>query len=175
MPAGESSVRVVVGEPVAGPGPSSRGGGLRRVSRASLEGVSTRSRCAAAQRESCGLMRVTMGSRAAHVTAKAMSGGLAFRRCARRVSPGTARGMCARFRQRIAQARLRSLVSKGYWYKPMVKSGGAQREADAVVVLQIVLIKMVGGKAPDFSYTDRGGKSARASPGMPAQPPWRAI
>ena len=54
------------------------------------------------------------------------------------------------------EARLRSLVSKDRSYKPMVKSSGAQRESDGVVVPPIA--SAIGGKDPDFGHTGSGGK-----------------
>lgn len=44
-------------------------------------------------------------------------------------------------------------------YKPMVKSEGAQRESDGVVVPLIgVQHNASGGKGPDFGYADQAGK-----------------
>src|SRR5215211_637330 len=56
------------------------------------------------------------------------------------------------------EARLCSLVSKDPSYKPMVKSRGAQRESDGVVVPPIAGRNPVGGKGPDFGHAGRGGK-----------------
>jgi RNA-directed DNA polymerase len=57
------------------------------------------------------------------------------------------------------EARLRSLVSKDRSYKPMVKSIGAQRESDGVVVPVITAQhNAVGGKGPGFGHGGRGGK-----------------
>jgi RNA-directed DNA polymerase len=56
------------------------------------------------------------------------------------------------------EARLRSLVSKDRPYKPVVKSGGAQRESDGVVVPPIVGRNPAGGKGPDFGHVGGGGK-----------------
>ena len=50
------------------------------------------------------------------------------------------------------ETRLRSLVSEDRSYKPVVKSSGAQRESDGVVV------PLGGGKGPDFGHADGGGK-----------------
>jgi RNA-directed DNA polymerase len=50
------------------------------------------------------------------------------------------------------EARLRSLVSKDRSYKPMVKSAGAQRESDGVVVPLIAGRNPAGGKGPDFGH-----------------------
>jgi RNA-directed DNA polymerase len=73
-------------------------------------------------------------------------------------SRGTGSGTCARFRHGTGEARLRSLVSKDRSYKPMVKSAGAQRESDGVVVPQIAARNAVGGKDPDFDHAGGGGK-----------------
>ena len=56
------------------------------------------------------------------------------------------------------EARLRSLVSKDQWYKPMVKSAGAQRKSDGVVVPVIGVSNVEGGKGPDFGHAGYGGK-----------------
>jgi RNA-directed DNA polymerase len=55
------------------------------------------------------------------------------------------------------ETRLRSLVSKDRSYKPMVKSSGAQRESDGVVVPLIAVSNAAGGKGPDFGHAGRGG------------------
>ena len=65
------------------------------------------------------------------------------------------------------EARLRSLVSKDRSYKPMVKSSGAQRESDGVVVPLIAGMNPAGGKDPDFGHVGRGGKRE----GMPGTAP----
>jgi hypothetical protein len=56
------------------------------------------------------------------------------------------------------EARLRSLVSKDRSYKPVVKSSGAQRESDGVVVPMIAVSNAAGGKGPDFGHVGDGGK-----------------
>ncbi len=56
------------------------------------------------------------------------------------------------------ETRLRSLVSKDHSYKPMVKSSGAQRESDGVVVPVIAGRNPAGGKGPDFGHAGRAGK-----------------
>ncbi|MGC1955396.1 MAG: group II intron reverse transcriptase/maturase [Gammaproteobacteria bacterium] len=56
------------------------------------------------------------------------------------------------------ETRLRSLVSKDRSYKPMVKSNGAQRESDGVVVPPIAGRNPAGGKDPDFGHAGDGGK-----------------
>ena len=71
---------------------------------------------------------------------------------------GTGSGTCAGFRHGTGETRLCSLVSKDRRYKPMVKSGGAQRESDGVVVPRIAVSSAVGGKGPDFGHARGGGK-----------------
>ena len=71
---------------------------------------------------------------------------------------GTGSGTCAWFRHGTGEARLRSLVSKDRSYKPMVKSTGAQRESDGVVVPGIAGRSPVGGKDPDFDHAREEGK-----------------
>ena len=56
------------------------------------------------------------------------------------------------------ETRLCSLVSKDRAYKPAVKSLGAQRESDGVVVPPIAGRNPAGGKGPDFGHAGRGGK-----------------
>ena len=43
-------------------------------------------------------------------------------------------------------------------YKPMVKSGGAQRESDGVVVPEAARRGAVRRKGPDFGHAGSGGK-----------------
>ena len=52
------------------------------------------------------------------------------------------------------ETRLRSLVSKDRSYKPVVKSSGAQRESDGVVV-PLAASRVVGGRTPT-SVTSSG-------------------
>ena len=56
------------------------------------------------------------------------------------------------------ETRLRSLVSKDRSYKPMVKSSGAQRESDGVVVPGRDELSRAPGKGPDFGQVGDGGK-----------------
>src|SRR5438105_12022578 len=51
-----------------------------------------------------------------------------------RVPPGYGDRYVLKVRSGTGETRLRSLVSKDRSYKPMVKSDGAQRESDGVVV-----------------------------------------
>jgi RNA-directed DNA polymerase len=55
------------------------------------------------------------------------------------------------------EIRLCSLVSKDRSYKPMVKSSGAQRKSDGVVVPMIAGRNPAGGKGPDFGHAGDGG------------------
>jgi RNA-directed DNA polymerase len=69
------------------------------------------------------------------------------------------------------EARLRSLVSKDQWYKPMVKSSGAQRESDGVVVPVIAVSNAAGGKGPDFGHAgDEGTRKGMAGTARPNHP-----
>src|SRR5713101_4966457 len=54
------------------------------------------------------------------------------------------------------EARLRGLVSKDRWYKPMVKSSGAQRESDGIVVPGGG-IRPSSGKGPGFGHASGAG------------------
>jgi RNA-directed DNA polymerase len=54
------------------------------------------------------------------------------------------------------EARLRGLVSKDRWYKPMVKSSGAQRESDGVVVPGSGG-QLLAGKGPGFGHASGTG------------------
>jgi hypothetical protein len=71
------------------------------------------------------------------------------------------------------EARLCSLVSKDQAYKPMVKSSGAQRESDGVVVPRIAVSNAAGGKGPDFGHAeDTGtckGMAGTARPNYPVR------
>ena len=99
------------------------------------------------------------GSRAAHVTAKAASGELAVPDMPLAWSlRGTGSGTYARSWFGTGEARLRSLVSKDRSYKPMVKSSGAQRESDGVVVPGRGSQPRAPGKGPDFGHAGDGGK-----------------
>ena len=57
------------------------------------------------------------------------------------------------------ETRLGSLVSKDRSYKPMVKSGGGQRESEGAVVVEIgVQNNAPGAKGPRFDHASVGGK-----------------
>jgi len=76
---------------------------------------------------------------------------------------GSLRGMgtCTRVKsdRGTREIRLPGLVSKDRSYKPMVKSGGGQRESDGVVVVMIgVQLKASGAKGPGFDHGWAGGK-----------------
>jgi len=69
------------------------------------------------------------------------------------------------------EARLASLVSKDHRYKPMVKSGGGQRESDGVVVPPIAGRNPAGGKGPDFGHAgDRGTREGMAGTARSSYP-----
>ena len=79
---------------------------------------------------------------------------------------GMGSGMCAWFGG-TGEARLRGVVSKDRWCKPMVKSAGAQRESDGVVVPVIAMQQNVaGGKGPEFGLSVMR-VSVRVWPGPP--------
>ena len=76
---------------------------------------------------------------------------------------GSLRGTetCTRARSdhRTGETCLRSFVSKDRLYKPMAKSGGAQRESEGVVVARIgVQPNALGAKDPCFDHVCEGGK-----------------
>jgi hypothetical protein len=71
------------------------------------------------------------------------------------------RGSCTRARsdRGTRETRLSSLVSEDRSYKPMVKSGGGQRESVGVVVVMIgVELKAPGAKDPCFDRACGEGK-----------------
>ena len=150
-PAGVSPVRVIAGVP--GSRPQSRGEipAAERGVESLLEGASARAATAASSESQS-------GSRAAHVTAKAMP-----------VSPGSGSGLggslrgkgsCTRARSDhgTRETRLSSLVSKDRSYKPVVKSGGGQRESEGAVVVRIGVQKNASGaKGPHFGRGRKRG------------------
>ena len=72
----------------------------------------------------------------------------------RRVPPGYGELHARKVWVGTRETRLRSFVSKDRPYKPMVKSGGAQRESEGAVVVMIgVQPNAPGAKGPCF---DRG-------------------
>jgi RNA-directed DNA polymerase len=83
---------------------------------------------------------------------------LAFRNALGRVPPGYGERYVRTVRFGTGETRLRSLVSKDRSYKPVVKSSGAQRESDGVVVPLIAGRNPAGGKGPDFGHASNGGK-----------------
>ena len=69
------------------------------------------------------------------------------------------------------EARLCSLVSKDRAHKPVVKSFGAQRESDGVVVPLIAVSNAAGGKGPDFGHAgNRGTSEGMAGTAQPNSP-----
>jgi hypothetical protein len=75
-----------------------------------------------------------------------------------RVLPGYGERHVRKVMFGTGEARLRSLVSKDRSYKPMVKSSGAQRESDGVVVPGRGAQPRAPGKVPDFGQAGDGGK-----------------
>ena len=73
-------------------------------------------------------------------------------------SRGTGSGTYAMAWFGTGETRLCGLVSKDRSYKPVVKSSGAQRESDGVVVPGRVLVARAPGKGPDFGHAEDGGK-----------------
>jgi len=75
------------------------------------------------------------------------------------------------------EARLHSLVSKDPWYKPVVKSGGVERESDGVVVPgRVTSARSVPGKGPDFGRAGRAGKrEGMAGTARPIYPEGRHV
>ncbi|MDQ1416282.1 MAG: RNA-directed polymerase [Acidimicrobiaceae bacterium] len=86
-----------------------------------------------------------------------MSDLLAFRNALGRVPSGYGERHVRTVGFGTGEARLRSLVSKDRSYKPVVKSSGAQRESDGVVVPPIAGRNPAGGKDPDFGHAGDGG------------------
>lgn len=156
-PAGVSPVRVVAGEPGSRPrsvaerwraerGVKSHFGGSKHAGRSAI------------RREFCSLVTITMGepSRSCHgeghvrrYWCSGLSAVGSFR--------GTGSGTCAWSCHGTGETRPCSLVSRDRSYKPMVKSAGARRESDGVVVLVTVGRNLTVGKGPDFGDAVDGG------------------
>jgi hypothetical protein len=151
-PAGESPVRVGVGAPGSRPRFVVE---RRRAERGveSLFGGSKRVGC------DCSLVTVTIGE-----PSRSFHGEGHVRRSLFRIRSGgfpRGRGSCTRARsgRGTREARLPGLVSKDRPYKPMVKSGGGQRESEGAVVVVIgVKLKAAGAKGPRFDRGCAGGK-----------------
>jgi len=151
-PAGGSPARVSAGAPGSGPRVVVE---RRRVERGveSLFGGNKRAGC------DCSLVRSTIGepSRSFHGEGHARQSWF-------RIGCGGSlrgRGGCTRARsdRGAREARLPGLVSKDRSYKPMVKSGGGQRESVGVVVVRSgVKLKAPGAKDPCFDHVLSGGK-----------------
>ena len=151
-PAGESPARVSAGAPGSRP----RFVVERRRAERGVESLFGGSKRAG---WNCSLVIVTIGepSRSFHGEGRCPS------RPIRNWCGGSLRGTgtCTRARSGIGtrETRLSSFVSKDRPYKPMVKSGGGQRESDGVVVVMIgVELKAPGAKGPDFDHGCVGGK-----------------
>jgi hypothetical protein len=172
-PAGESPARVIAGEPGSRPRFVVE---RRRAERGveSLFGGSKRAGRSATRRESCSLVTLTMGgpSRSCHGEGNIQR--LWFRTSPRWTSPGYGERHVRTVRFGTGETRLCRLVGKDRSYKPVVKSSGAQRESDGVVVPPIAGRNPAGGKGPDFGHADRGstcqGMAGTARPNHPGGP-----
>ena len=151
-PAGESPVRVSAGAPGSRPRLE---GEILMAKRGveSLFGGSERAGC------DCSLVRFTMGepSRSCHGEGHARQSW--FRIGCGGSSRG--RGSCTRARSVAERGRpvCPASSARDRSYKPMVKSGGGQRESVGVVVVMIgVKLKAPGAKDPCFDRVFCGGK-----------------
>ena len=121
-------------------------------------------------RESCSLVKTTMGGEP--LTSRRRQYPTVWRSGHAFVGPlrGTGSGTHARAWFGTGETRLCSLVSKDRSYKPVVKSNGAQRESDGVVVPGGVLSL---GKGPDFGQASgagtREGMTGTARPNHPGR------
>lgn len=70
---------------------------------------------------------------------------------------GTGSGTCAWFGSGQERPVCAAWSGKDRSYKPMVKTVGAQRESDGVIVLVIAGRNPAGGKDPGFGHVDREG------------------
>ena len=87
---------------------------------------------------------------------------LAFRRCLWSGPSGYGERHVRKVWFGTGETRLRSLVSKDRSYKPVVKSSGAQRESDGVVVPGRGASRRTG-KGPDFGHVgERGTREGMA-------------
>jgi len=158
-PAGVSPVRVIAGEPGSRPrsvierwraerGVKSHFGGSKHAGRS------------ATRRESCSPDRGTMEepSRSCHGEGPCPTYWPVPEMPLVGSSRGRGSGTCARSCHGTGETRLCSLVSKDRSYKPMVKTSGAQRESDGVIVPGIAGRNPAGGKGPGFGHTGREGK-----------------
>ena len=74
------------------------------------------------------------------------------------------------------ETRLRSLVSKDRSYKPVVKSSGAQRESDGVVVPLIAVSNPAGGRTPtSVTPADGGTRQGMAGTASSSYPEGRHV
>jgi hypothetical protein len=151
-PVGESPVRVSAGAPGSRP---RFVGEIRRAERGveSLFGGSKHAGC------DCSLVKYTIGE-----PSRSCRGEGHVRQSWFRIGCGGSlrgTGSCTRAwsGRGTREARLGSLVSEDRSYKPMVKSDGAQRESEGVVVVVIgVELKAPGAKDPRFGRGCGGGK-----------------
>jgi hypothetical protein len=158
-PAGGSPVRVIAREPGSRPRSVVE---RRRAERGvkSLFGGSKRAGRSATRREPCSLVTSTKGepSRSFHGEGPCPTY-WQFWRCPWSGPLGVWGGRHVRKGWfGTGEARLCSLVSEDRRYKPMVKSGGAQREPDGAIVLMTIGRNPVVGKGPDCGHAGSGGK-----------------
>jgi len=142
-PAGVSPVRVGVGAPGSRPQfVAERWRAERGVE--SLFGGSKRAGC------DCSLVRLTMGEPSRSCHGEGHVRWVEFR-SRRRVPPGYGELHARTVWFGTRETRLSSLVSKDRSYKPMVKSGGGQRESEGAIVVRIGVQKNApGAKGPHF-------------------------
>lgn len=156
-PTGESLVRVSTGAPGSRPQPEGENPPAERGVKSLFGGSKSAGRSI---KRILQPRQIHNGkSRAAHVTAKAMSA--AFDpEIVRRVFPGYGDRHALTVWFGTGETRLCGLSSgKDRSYKPMVKSSGAQRESERVVVPSIgVHDNAPGGKDPYFGRACEGGK-----------------
>ena len=173
-PAGESPVPVGPGAP--GSRPQARG--EISVSRAGRQEPLRRERVRGPQHEvnPAASSDLQGGSRAAHVTAKAMP---AAQRSGRESAAGPSGVWGAAREQGLVRKRrgpsARPLSRQGGPYKPKVKSGAAQRESEGTVVLTMAATNnAAGGKGPWGDRDGRGGKhegmAGESGPNHPRRP-----
>jgi hypothetical protein len=164
-PAGESPARVSAGAPGSRPQPRGEIPAAERGVK-SLSGGSKRAGW------NCSLVTFTTGepSRSCHGEGHVRQ---SLFRSGRGGSP-RGRGTCTRARSDSGtrETRLGSLVSKDRSYKPMVKSGGAQRESEGAVVVSIgVKLKAPRAKGPRFDRACVGGeRQGMVEPVRPTSP-----
>jgi len=156
-PAGVSPVRVVAGVPGCRPRSVIERWRAERGVKGLFGGCKHMGR-SATRRESCSLVRSTMEE-----PSRSFRGEGHVRRIGvpdmppGRVLPGYGERHVCMVSSGTGETRLCSLVSKDRSYKPMVKTSGAQRESDGVIVLVTSGRNPGVGKRPDFGHAGDGG------------------